>query len=861
MLSLSTSNAQVPCVISPEEAREHFEAGDVVFADVRWYPDGRSALTSFQQRHVTGARFVDVERDLTAAGNIDPHAGRHPLPNPDEFASAMSRLGIDNNTWVIAYDDTGGMTAARLVVMLRLIGHKASLLDGGLDVWSESNPDLVDSGEPKKAKKTSFASIPWPEHRLVSIDDMRSIVSRRPDAHGVMILDARSRERFEGSAPCGPDTLDPRAGHLPGAVNSPWSTIVSSTDHRLLPADDLRAHFTTLGIDNADEVISSCGSGISACLNLLAIEHAGLGSARLFVPSWSGWSSDSSNPVEVGHSSMRPGRLRRSRARRRMQVVRDLRTARRKHRLADLEWFEALYRVYLAAFVFGGGVMFIAGFVPDETVSQRTAGDVWRYGPGWLGLAAVLAIGVGLRSGTRGGPLAIEEADVRHVLLAPVSRRRVLLRPAVQAARTAVFSTVVVGALGGYLAARRLPGTAPHWVGWGCVWGATAGLLYAGGALVAHSIRLPRWLGTAIAVALVAWQVLCALPARTGIAIDAKGIGDLHGELALGVHGISAATVVFPLVALGLVCLGLALVGRQSVDALVRRSSLVSQLRFAVTIQDLRTVTLLRRRLSQEQSRTTPWIDLRKFAIDRRGALPPEWRRAWSGLLRFPLSRIIRIVLLCIVAGLALTAAYHGTSPAIVVAGGALFMVALEILEPLAQEIDQSDRTSAYPHPRGLIHVRLTSHLALVVPILVAIIVSTVLVVEPDMWLIAAIGSLGAVLAACAGAAVNIVSGSPDPTNTAVSQNIMPPEVAGTVSIVKSLWPLALCVAGCVPFVAAAVARTNGNGPEAATLRSSIAVVIGAGIAAAWIRKRDDIRRSLDQAASGGRGSFQKGRS
>jgi hypothetical protein len=622
----------------------------------------------------------------------------------------------------------------------------------------------------------------------------------------------------------------------------------------------LRSHFTDLGVADAVDVIVSCGSGISACLDVIAIEHAGLPVPRLYVPSWSGWSSDEDRPIESGTSEIDIRRLRRAMRVHRMTALRDLRGARRHRRLANVEWFEALYRVYLAAFVFGGGAMFISGFIPDEPVSTQTAAEVWANGPGWLGLAAVLAIGIGLRSGSRGGPLAVEEADVRHVLLAPVDRRRALLRPAVQTLRTSMFATTIIGALAGYLATRRLPGTAPHWVFWGGVWGAVAGLLYVGSALIAHGLRVPRWLATTLAVTIVSWQLLSALPESTGIALDITGVADTFGDLALAIHGIDVTALIYPIISLAIACAGLALLARQSVDALLRRSALVSQLRFAVTVQDLRTVALLRRRLSEERSRSRPWITLRRSERVGNNFFGAEWKRALNGLARFPLSRIVRIVLLCNVSGLAATAVYNGTTPAIVIIGAALFMVALEMLEPLAQEIDQADRTSSYPRPRGLIHLRLTSPVVVVAPVLASIIVATTLVVERDMWLVAVIGSLSAVLAAFAGAAVNIVSGAPDPTTTTVSQNSMPPEVAGTVSIVKSLWPVALSIAGSLPFVFASLERTTG-GAEAVALRVSIAVALGTALVAAWVFKRDDIRRSLDQAISESRGSLQKGHS
>lgn len=849
----------VPAVVSPEDAHDHYRSNALVFVDARWYADGRTSHDAYVTLHIRDARFVDIDSDLSSTQNVSPSAGRHPLPDPAHFADAMSRLGISDTTWVVAYDDTGGMTASRLVVMLRMIGHRASLLDGGLGVWADLYPDLVDHGVQAPVARGDFTTRTWPDSMLVTHEEMIEIVRRGADTSGTVVLDARAPERFSGSAPSGPGTLDPRAGHIPGAVNAPWSAVISPETRRLLAPAALRSHFAGLDIDRAADVISSCGSGISACLNILAFEHAGLGTPRLFVPSWSGWSTDESRPVETGRSSFAPDRLHRSADTRQMRAVHDLRLSRRRHRLADLEWFDALYRVYLAAFVFGGGAMFIAGFVPDDEVSSRTAADIWVHGPSWLGLAAILAIGIGLRSGSRGGPLAIEEADVRHLLLAPLDRRRVLLRPALQAVRTSTFATLLAGILTGYLAARRLPGTAPHWIVWGGIWAAVAGLLYVGSALVAHGIGLPRWVATGLAVGLFSWQLLAALPDRTGLALDVPGPGDLHGELGLSFHGVTGSAFVFPAIALLLVGCGCVLVGRHSLESLVRRSSLVSQLRFAVTVQDLRTVTLLRRRLSEEKSRARPWFGQRRHRTHRDSRFGPEWSRAWRGIARFPSSRLVRIAALNVVAGLALASTYLGTTPGIVVAGGALFMVALEWLEPLAQEIDQSDRTWSYPHLRGSIHLRLLAPVLVLIPVSSVVLVVTMLVVEREMWLVSIIGALSAGAAACAGATVNIIAGSPDPTNTAIRQNTMPPEVAGTVSIIKTLWPVALAIAGCLPVAVASVAQSNGESAEAAALRAGIAVALGVGLVAAWVRKRDNIRASLDRAISESRGTLQKG--
>lgn len=245
-----------------------------VTADVRWYLDGRSGRAAYEAGHLPGAVFVDLDAALSRHG--DPaQAGRHPLPDPEPFAAAMGALGIGDGDTVVAYDDEGGVIAARLVWMLRAIGRDAAVLEGGLQAWDEPL-----STEPAVRAPVRFTARPWPDDRLATIDEA---------AAAGHLIDARPRERYLG----GPDGLDPRAGHIPGARSVPCRENLGA-DGRLLPVNELRARF---GVDDATEVISYCGSGVTACHNLLVMEHAGLGAGRLFPGSWSQWSRDPSRPV------------------------------------------------------------------------------------------------------------------------------------------------------------------------------------------------------------------------------------------------------------------------------------------------------------------------------------------------------------------------------------------------------------------------------------------------------------------------------------------------------------------------------------------------------------------------------------
>jgi len=850
----------VPVVVSVDEIEPLRSSAHVVFADVRWYLDGRDGRTAYNQGHLPGAMFVDIDHDLARSSHDDPTDGRHPFPPAKDFAAAMSRLGISDDTHVIAYDDTGGMTASRLVVMLRMIGRQASLLDGGIDAWTRSGGSL-EGGQGSRPRAGSFTVTQWPRERRVTKVDMAAIVFDGPASINTVLLDARAANRFTGEAGEAAAKLDPRPGHIPGAFSAPWNAVIDAGTSCLKSVDDLRAHYSALNVDQADDVICYCGSGVSACLNLVAIEHAGLGEARLYVPSYSGWASNTNNRVELGDVDPSAARTRSgeragdSSPSERVESsdthhdpIRSLRQARQRNRLAQLEWFEALYRVYLAAFIFGGGILFLSGLVPDDPVSDSVASDVWSHGSGWLGIVGALAVAMGLRSGSRGGPLSVEEADVRHLLLAPVDRRRALARPAFQRLRSVAFASAGAGAVAGELAGRRLPGSAAAWTLSGAAWGAVAGVLFVGVALISHAIRLRGFVASGLSLVLIAWQIGAALPSTSLPSVLRHGPADSLGGLAL--WGWRSRTVeIAPIaVALAVAMVGLLLVGRSSLEALARRSALVTQLRFAVTMQDLRTVTLLRRQLSQERTRTRPWIRLRRTA--RNSA---EWRRGWHGLLRFPLSRILRIVTLTIVAGLCGVAVYNGTASAVVGVGVTMFILGLELAEPLAQEVDHGDRTDAYPTVRGSMYLALLSPtLVLVIPV-AALLVATMGVVEPHMWGTAAVSAVPMLIAGLSGAAINIVSGAPDPVSSTAQQNMMPPEVAGTASVIKSVFPVAIAIVGGFPLVGARSAATSDYDPVAMALRVSIAVMLLAGVVGGWVRFRDDIKSWFNNAAADGR--------
>ncbi len=252
---------------------------DVVVADVRWYLDGRSGRAAYDTGHIPGAVFVDLDRWLAAPAT--PEAGRHPLPDPAVFAEGMSSLGIADDDVVIAYDDAGGVIAARLVWMLRATGHEAAILDGGLQAFDGP----LDTRDPARPR-VPFAETPWPPERLATIDDASD--------PSFAVIDARDLDRYQGDA----EPVDPRAGHIPGARSLPCRGHLWP-DGLLLPLEILRERFAAAGVTADRDAISYCGSGVTACHNLIVQEHAGLGLGRLYPGSWSQYSA-TDRPAATG---------------------------------------------------------------------------------------------------------------------------------------------------------------------------------------------------------------------------------------------------------------------------------------------------------------------------------------------------------------------------------------------------------------------------------------------------------------------------------------------------------------------------------------------------------------------------------
>ena len=255
-------------LVSGAWLNEHLAAEDLRVIDLRWYLDGRSGRDAHRAGHIPGAAFVDLEREITAPEG----PGRHPIPPPSQFEAAMRRAGVGRSTRVVVYDDQGGYSAARLWWLLRYHRHLAvAVLDGGLAAWEGP----LERGETVGPPGDFEAGEPDPS---MIVD--RDAVQREA---GAVLFDARAAERYRGEV----EPIDAKAGHIPGAHNVPWRSNLGE-DWRFLSPAELRALYAAA---EGREVIAYCGSGVSAAVDLLALELAGIRGARLYEGSWSDWSA------------------------------------------------------------------------------------------------------------------------------------------------------------------------------------------------------------------------------------------------------------------------------------------------------------------------------------------------------------------------------------------------------------------------------------------------------------------------------------------------------------------------------------------------------------------------------------------
>jgi hypothetical protein len=512
----------------------------------------------------------------------------------------------------------------------------------------------------------------------------------------------------------------------------------------------------------------------------------------------------------------------------------DLRHTRQRKRIANIHWVDALYHVYLAA-IFGiVGVVVVSNLVGGDKVTGAQLHDVLTRGPALLGLAGAVAVLVGLRSGSRGGPIALEGPDVRHVLLSPVDRLFALRGPALRQLRFVAVAGAVTGGVAAVFAHRRLDLNPAALIACGAGFGLTVACLGIGCALLASGRRIPSWASSLIGVVLVAWGIADALgkgPTAPSTFLGRLPLWPLHFDV---------LAIIPVVVALAVVVVGLRGLGGISLEKAERRTNLVGQLRFAVTLQDLRTVLVLRRQLGMELPRVDPWFG----GKSNRHPRFVVWARDWRGIFRWPVTRLVRLALLAVIAGVSMRAVWQGTVPLIVLAGLAMWVAGLDAIEPLAQETDHPSRRDAYPLEEGEVMVRHLAAPALVM-VLVALLAGVVAVaVDPSTRAvqIAAISVIPAGLMAVAGAVVSTLMGAPK-LGDAGGFSFAPPEFAGMKNAMRTAWPPALAIAGTVPTVVARALVQDGKPFAGPTIAVAVALVGVFILSAGWVRFRADIHQ------------------
>lgn len=436
-------------------------------------------------------------------------------------------------------------------------------------------------------------------------------------------------------------------------------------------------------------------------------------------------------------------------------VVRSIRRARRRHHLRQGDWVDSLYKTYMTVVAAGAGLFYGSLAVGGDRVAHDTLRAVEQRGPTILGALVAVVVAMGLRSGARGGPLAPEGPDVTYLLLAPISRTGVLRSLAWQQLRGVLLLPVVGGAIAGSIAAGKFGGSRWEWI----VTGAAMGVLTAGAgwgaALTSSALRLGRTQANAVACGLLAWSALDVLTEHgTSPAAQLARVAFLP-------FGWSWLAVIGAASALALPAYGLVMAGSVSLEPLRRRAQLVGQLRFAATLQDMRSVVVLHRELAQELPRSRPW--LRTPPRDRGD---PCRQRDWHGLARWPVERILRVFALAAVVGLAYVGVWQGTDALVVLAGVALFLIGCDAVEGLAQESDHRERSGLFPVEWGSLVVR---HLAAPAAVLVAlgVVATATLAIVTDSATALGVGVIVLVpiaLATTVGAAFSVVLGAPPPT-------------------------------------------------------------------------------------------------
>jgi uncharacterized membrane protein YeaQ/YmgE (transglycosylase-associated protein family) len=503
-------------------------------------------------------------------------------------------------------------------------------------------------------------------------------------------------------------------------------------------------------------------------------------------------------------------------------AVRDLEWARRDNRRRQIDIWEAIYQAYMVGFTLLAVIAMASSLLPSQPVSDATTAWLTERGGPLIGLVVAAAAMTGVRSGARGGPLAFDAPTVAYVLQSPVDRAFITRRAALAQLRTAVMWGALGGAATGLSLSQALPGSIAGITLGFTATGVAAGMMLVGCALVTSGRRWRLLPVTAAGAALLAWSVIDLVAAvRTSPAsfLGSAALWDVT-------HQGNVAVFVAFAIAAAVAGIGVALSGGVSLEASRRRAGLVSQIRFALTMQDLRTVVLLRRRMTQSVHRRDPWLPIGRST----GTRAPIFRRSLQSTLRLPAGSLLMLGVLAAAAGISFGAASRGPAALALLPGLFLFFAAYDILEPLAQEADHPTRWMAHPVRPGDVVRSLTAAGAafMIILGLVAAAVAAPLLPDQASPLILLSLPLGAV-GATVGAAVGTMMGN----GGSGAMQPMQSEVFGIYVVLRVVLPL---LPALIPFAPAAAAlATHGGNGSATAFSSLVYTLVPAEIAWLWL--------------------------
>lgn len=283
-------------IVSPEQLHAMWRNGEAAVIDCRFVMgQAQAGYEAYAAAHIPGARYLDLEKDLSAPVREDGRGGRHPLPPVEELADKLTKIGVTNQSIVVAYDEQGGSMASRLWWLLTYMGHdQVYVLDGGFAAWKAAGYPTVSASEEPPVAETFEEAAPFvPQVKRELVVTAEDILNNRQriEEGRVVLIDSREDARYRGIA----EPIDKVAGHIPGARHWFWKANLDA-EGRFRTVKEQMKRFEQL--QGAEEVIVYCGSGVTACPNVLALQEIGFTNVKLYAGSWSDWISDPSRPVE-----------------------------------------------------------------------------------------------------------------------------------------------------------------------------------------------------------------------------------------------------------------------------------------------------------------------------------------------------------------------------------------------------------------------------------------------------------------------------------------------------------------------------------------------------------------------------------